>query len=337
MGEAFLTRMFSFIVPCYNCSNTIQAFFDSIVKNSGSASYEMVFVDDGSTDDTIDCLERIKTNNPDINIKIVSQTNLGPGSARNNGLSHSSGEFVVFLDSDDCVNPGFLSLLQNGVLYDFCFSSYRRITGNNKNKKTIVRSDFVIGESSIRLLSDFICGKVYISLWNSVFSKAIIDKHNIRFKDGCYVGEDVLFILEYLSYCDRVHYVDSLSYDYYFDLTKSEKRLLDDFTASVESSIYWPVYLDFKKRELSDCVLSFEKNKFPIFAIVQLTILAGRTKGYKDFKNRLTEMRSLLSWVEKADSAYIGKRQYAKLRLLYNLLRVFPALFYFVSKRRWRR
>ena len=95
------TILLSIVIPCYNCSKTIEECVASIVSETeeNSLSYEIICVNDGSTDSTLSLLKVIASRNP--NIKIFSQENAGPSAARNNGVKHSSGEFVAFCDSDD--------------------------------------------------------------------------------------------------------------------------------------------------------------------------------------------------------------------------------------------
>ena len=85
----------SVIIPTYNREETIVGAVESVLAQ-GYKNLDVVVVDDGSTDETIHALEGIKDR-----IKIVSQENLGPSSARNRGVSESDGEIVAFLDSDD--------------------------------------------------------------------------------------------------------------------------------------------------------------------------------------------------------------------------------------------
>lgn len=100
----------SIIIPIYNYGvqfeKTLQSVFDSTYKN-----IEIIIVNDGSTDKYVKMkLDSIK-NHP--NIKIISQDNQGPSSARNNGVSHSSGEYILPLDADDTIYPDYIQSCVN--------------------------------------------------------------------------------------------------------------------------------------------------------------------------------------------------------------------------------
>lgn len=92
----------SVVVPCYNCSQTIEECVDSAM-NQTYASYEILLINDGSSDDTLEKLYSIKekySDNPII-IKVFSQENQGPSKARNKGIKEATGDWIGFLDSDD--------------------------------------------------------------------------------------------------------------------------------------------------------------------------------------------------------------------------------------------
>lgn len=96
----------SIIVPCYNAAKTVAETLESIQQQT-LADWEAIVVDDGSTDDSADIINRYATN--DERIRYVKQQNQGLASARNMGLQHAQGEFVNFLDADDLLLPEMLA------------------------------------------------------------------------------------------------------------------------------------------------------------------------------------------------------------------------------------
>jgi glycosyltransferase involved in cell wall biosynthesis len=95
----------SVIIPTYNASQYIQEAIDSVLDQSYK-NFEIIVVDDGSTDNTKEVLENFIKNEQ---IKYFYQDNSGPGAARNNGLLRAKGEFVAFLDADDIWDKGKIS------------------------------------------------------------------------------------------------------------------------------------------------------------------------------------------------------------------------------------
>lgn len=97
----------SVIIPTYNCSQYIAEAIDSVL-NQSFLDFELIIVNDGSTDDTEEIISRY-LNNPSDKIRYINQENRGLAAARNTGIRRSSGEFIAFLDADDLWLPNKLS------------------------------------------------------------------------------------------------------------------------------------------------------------------------------------------------------------------------------------
>lgn len=93
------------IIPCYNSEQTVSATLRS-VREQTMGDWEAVVVDDGSTDGSVAIAEAARSG--ECRIRLVRQENLGLAGSRNTGLAHASGEFVVFLDADDTLDPAML-------------------------------------------------------------------------------------------------------------------------------------------------------------------------------------------------------------------------------------
>ena len=82
----------SIIIPCYNVEKFIIPLLESLLKQSNGTSIEIICVNDGSTDNTLNCLKSLATGNN--NLHIINQENSGPASARNSGLDIAKGEYI---------------------------------------------------------------------------------------------------------------------------------------------------------------------------------------------------------------------------------------------------
>ena len=101
-------QLISVIIPVYNAEQTIRRCLDSML-DSEYEEYEILLIDDGSTDNSVSILlEYARKNN---RIKVYQQINSGPSVARNKGITLSSGEIIAFVDSDDYVESDYLSLI----------------------------------------------------------------------------------------------------------------------------------------------------------------------------------------------------------------------------------
>lgn len=98
----------SIIIPVYNAEKTIRRCLESIIV-SEYEEYEVILIDDGSTDNSASIISEYASK--DSRFKMISQANAGPSSARNKGLSLSTGDIIVFVDSDDYIRNDYLGLL----------------------------------------------------------------------------------------------------------------------------------------------------------------------------------------------------------------------------------
>ncbi|HBI01279.1 MAG TPA: glycosyltransferase family 2 protein [Flavobacteriales bacterium] len=103
---------FSIIIPCYNRSEMISDTVESVL-NQDYTNFELILVDDGSTDNTLQILQNLSEN--DKRIRVIEQVNSERGAARNNGWKNAIGEWVCFLDSDDLMLPNHLSTLSSAI------------------------------------------------------------------------------------------------------------------------------------------------------------------------------------------------------------------------------
>lgn len=103
---------FSIIIPCYNRSEMISDTVESVL-NQDYTNFELILVDDGSTDNTLQIIQNLSEN--DNRIRVIKQANSERGAARNNGWNNASGEWVCFLDSDDLMLPYHLSTLSSAI------------------------------------------------------------------------------------------------------------------------------------------------------------------------------------------------------------------------------
>lgn len=93
----------SIIIPVYNASGLIRRCLDSILSQKGGYTYEVLLVDDGSTDDSVAVVESYK----DEHFKVFRQQNAGPSKARNKGIMEAQGRYITFIDADDYWEDSF--------------------------------------------------------------------------------------------------------------------------------------------------------------------------------------------------------------------------------------
>ena len=107
-------KKFSIIIPAYNAEKTIRACIDDIRNYSYDLrKVELIVVNDGSIDRTMDIVNEVKSKETTLDINIINKDNGGVSSARNAGLKEATGEYILFLDSDDKLSPNSLADLES--------------------------------------------------------------------------------------------------------------------------------------------------------------------------------------------------------------------------------
>ena len=230
--------MISIIVPVYNCIRSLPRCIGSI-QSQTLTDWELLLVDDGSTDGSSSLCDQFVTS--DNRIHVFHKPNGGVSSARNMGLDHAQGEYVMFCDSDDWVEPEwceqlYLAAAENPGCLPVC--NYYR---SAPDCETINR------KGQCQAIEDRIAKEDFFSLnqfellgipWNKIFRRTILEENRIRFRPNLSLGEDLIFNLDYLHcltdgfvFVNRplYHYtigsLDSLSSKYYPDLAGIYRKI----------------------------------------------------------------------------------------------------------------
>lgn len=196
----------SVIVPVYNVEQYLPRCIDSILAQTFT-DYELLLIDDGSPDNSGRiCDEYAKK---DKRIRVFHKENGGVSSARNLGLDNVKGEWIAFIDGDDCISKDFLSLgMTDGI--DVIQKPYliKDINGKENFHKV---NDVRINKKE--KLYKFYVQKRDNALWNKIISSNLIkDK---RFDENVSIGEDFLFFLSLLSSISSYKFNNKGMYIYY--------------------------------------------------------------------------------------------------------------------------
>lgn len=211
--------LISVIIPAFNCEKNIKNTVDSIIS-SGLTDYEIVIVNDGSTDNTASVCNSLCSQYSFI--KYSEQENSGVSAARNKGIDLAKGEYIMFFDADDTAKEnGFaecvdiiksekLDILVFGMSFDYY-----------KNGK-LYRTDELVAEQNGLLNKNQIKAELeslyntnsLSSACNKIFKRALISEHSILFNTDYFLMEDFLFSLECLKVCDNIYCLPKALYCY---------------------------------------------------------------------------------------------------------------------------
>lgn len=213
----------SIIIPVYNAEKYLRQCLDSVV-NQTLKEIEILCINDGSTDSSLDILNEYAEQ--DKRIKVFSQKNSGPATARNVGLDNATGDYLWFIDADDWCELNACEYLykeiQNFSEIDYVhfgtniFDNQKKITNKDAYYNlTIVPEKFIntviseLNEKNISILYN-----LPNELWSKLFRKKFISKNKIRFNDELKNGDDALFSsLAFLKAKSRIYKKECL-YNY---------------------------------------------------------------------------------------------------------------------------
>ena len=190
---------YSVIIPVYNAEKTIQRCLDSLVRqNNGYA--QIILINDGSCDNSGAICEEYAAKHACITY--VYQKNAGASSARNTGLSVASGKYITFVDSDDYVLDHYFETLSASDA-DLCVFSYNILNSGIFSSHDV--SNLLSFESDYTEFVLEIMRSRAIGPTNKRYLRSIIENKHIRFKKDLVIGEDFIFLLEYMLACKTFH------------------------------------------------------------------------------------------------------------------------------------
>lgn len=205
----------SIIIPAYNVEVFLPQCLDSIFSQE-YADYEVLCIDDGSTDRTPRLLQEYAAAHP--NLRVLSQHNQGMSTARNLGLKKAEGEYVLFVDSDDWLCEGSLSKLANSLSGEdvICFNAkkYHEKTGEYKNNNLPKVDGIVKGWdyfNKVRLIPSEIH---FVCIWQRAYRRAFLEENNLSFVEGIRRAEDDLFTTMVMYHAQTLKVVDDCVYVY---------------------------------------------------------------------------------------------------------------------------
>lgn len=208
----------SIIIPVFNREHHVRYCVESIL-NLHYKDWELIIVDDGSTDHTFKVCSTLARE--DKRIHVVSQVNGGVSVARNKGLGLATGDRVLFVDSDDILSPDFLDdLLEvNASQYDLFFFGRGnvRLTGGTVVFPHSPAREVVSVRGNQNILR-FLYGKnnpytnVVFYCTDKLFLLSIIRENHIRFDENVDLGEDQIFVMGYLMATENMYYNPNRKY-----------------------------------------------------------------------------------------------------------------------------
>lgn len=210
---------------------------DSLLhQDIDTSKYEIILINDGSTDRSYEIAQRLASNNS--NIVLLTQENQGLSGARNTGLNYAKGKYIMFVDSDDMLLPNVINNLllvvekNNLDVCNFC-KVYVAQNGEKRYRPNLPFNPQQVYDGKYALTHGADIGAV----WRNIYSRDMIEKHHLRFLDKIY-HQDVDFNLRMYAYVGRMMFIETVVYCYCYNelaisrITSNEKaikHIADDF------------------------------------------------------------------------------------------------------------
>lgn len=211
---------FSIIIPVYNAEKTLNESLESIQCQSFK-DFEIVFVNDCSTDGSVEILEDF-SNTSGLRCKIIHQDkNGGVALARNRGLEVAEGEYVMWLDADDAVAPDALSSIADAIQDGPDIVGWDWTLGFSQNGRYMRQRDY---DSPLQALKNLMGGTMRWNLWLFAIKRELIEANSIRFIAGANMGEDMMFMLRAFACAESVMQIHESFYNYNAVSTSSISR-----------------------------------------------------------------------------------------------------------------
>lgn len=210
----------SFIIPVYNCEQFLEACVASI-RTASLDHYEIILVDDGSQDRSGQICDALASEAQDI--RCVHQENQGVSAARNRGLQLACGDYIVFVDADDSIEPLKLAGILRAVdrddsidlaIFGMSFDYYYRGKCYRRDALCYPEEGTMEPEQWQQVFDVLFTNNSLSPIWNKVFKKQILDDYHLRLHEDMFLYEDLEFVIRYMAHCQVIYNSPELVYHY---------------------------------------------------------------------------------------------------------------------------
>ena len=314
----------SIIMPAKNSGAYIRRCIESVLSQKFT-DWELLIINDGSTDDTV--VTAMSFSKDDERIRVFDSQGKGVSAARNYGMELSTGDHIAFIDSDDSVDPEYLSVLvelaeKNNADISQCSLYYRYDNGTVVQEKETEDAVYNGHDDIMNAYFSGMVGKICLAAWGKLFRRELLN--GIRFDETLTIQEDAFFTFQCAMKSSKIACCNRALYYYYQNSASVMNRAFDG------SKMQYFVVLD---RELEICgseaSLTAEIMKRKVVTALDLTTRIIRDDTGSEY---LDDMKKIA--FETSDK--IKERLEFKTRVKLFVLRHFSALYYGLLKIKYR-
>lgn len=302
--------LITIIVPVYNSEKFVGKCIESVQAQTFK-EWNLILVDDGSPDNAGSICDKYALN--DSRIKVIHQTNGGPGKARNNGINHCNTKWFTFLDSDDIIESDYLENYHVEQLTDdtqLSIQGFKRVDMQGNTLDEVYEFKTAIYRGTDEIAKSFINNGVFMygQSCGKLYNKVLVDKYNTTLSTELRLSEDHLFYLQYLMNVSEIHTHCGTKYCYQMadaELSLTHRIIPWKETLKRFHALYEATGDVVKKYAVTDQRLLHTIYYFSITGGISLTL----NSLYKTEKNR--KVRHEVLTVLKKDLKKCSSRYYA--------------------------
>lgn len=220
-----MKKMVSIIIPVYRSKEYLESCIKSILNQTYN-NIEIILVDDGADDGSGKICDLYSQKYK--NIICVHQNNRGVSCARNEGIKRASGEYILFVDSDDYIKPSYLenaTLMFENYDIDMYLCGYQETQKKGAIAGKTCYPTIKDGKWNCVNISNIIinlfCSGTLHAIGTKLYKKSIIDQYQLRFINEWKYFEDIYFCLSYLLCCNEIYVHNKIMYFYQIDVNES--------------------------------------------------------------------------------------------------------------------
>src|SRR5690554_5717357 len=306
---------FSIIVPAYNIDKFINNTINSVINQTYS-HWEMIIINDGSTNNSLEILNNIALNEK--RIKIINQENMGPLLARENGIKNSSGDYIMFLDADDFYDYNTLEIIRETILIenpDLILFGANKVNVNGDFLHSIKHiygsNQEVLVLNKEEVLMDFLKTNKLNNVAFKVIKRVVLIKDEDQYyKYGRLIQtEDRLKSLPMIYNSDKIVYIDKKLYNYRTNPSStSQNYSLKNFIDSLKCETIIEKFL--LSNNLDYKYLEASYNQFIYYSLGGYLRLIGSNKKTKEEKREALKLINQSELFRKAKPYLKGKNKY---------------------------
>lgn len=275
--------MISIVIPVHNVENYLYQCLKSI-DNQTFRNFEIIIVDDGSTDKSLQIATNFK-NNSSSTVYIIHQKNLGVSIARNAGILYSHGNYICFIDADDIVSNNYLLIMYKQIIFfksDLCICnslSFNKINEINIRKH---KSYNFHSLNKIQMLNKLLYDNFKVGIWCLLIKKTLLN--SLKFAENYKYSEDAEMVWKLVAKSNKIVIINSILYFNRIRSGSAMSRVNDERVDGYRLFKMLGAYIKKESKEFYHKYRKYGVAKWVWSTVWQIALISD---SYIDFRKRI--------------------------------------------------